>query len=165
MSIDTELARLANAKAAIKAAIEGKGVTVPSGTLLDGMASLIEGIEAGGNERVSVGTTTLNTASASIRLMSRFEPDIWVLIGPVTGGGSNLVGLALSIKDDDGNIYQEKWRYQSTKYLIGTSSEDSSLFSLSFDPNGYINIYIKSGYSSYGEVWGAKTYKYFSIKK
>lgn len=48
MSIDTELARLTNAKAAIKAAIEGKGVTVPDGTLLDGMASLIEGIEAGG---------------------------------------------------------------------------------------------------------------------
>lgn len=48
MSIDTELARLTNAKAAIKAAIEGKGVTVPDGTLLDGMASLIEAIEAGG---------------------------------------------------------------------------------------------------------------------
>lgn len=48
MSIQTELARLTNAKAAIKAAIEGKGVTVPGGTLLDGMAALIEGIEAGG---------------------------------------------------------------------------------------------------------------------
>ena len=49
MSIQTELARLTNAKAAIQAAIEGKGVTVPSGTLLDGMAALIEGIEAGGS--------------------------------------------------------------------------------------------------------------------
>ena len=48
MSIQTELTRLTNAKAAIKAAIEGKGVTVPDGTLLDGMASLIESIEAGG---------------------------------------------------------------------------------------------------------------------
>ena len=47
MSIQSELARLTNAKAAIQAAIEGKGVTVPDGTLLDGMASLIEGIEAG----------------------------------------------------------------------------------------------------------------------
>ena len=34
--------------ASIAAAIEGKGVTVPRGTLLDGMASLIESIEAGG---------------------------------------------------------------------------------------------------------------------
>ena len=48
MSIQTELTRIINAKAAIKAAVEGKGVTVPAGTLLDGMAALIESIEAGG---------------------------------------------------------------------------------------------------------------------
>lgn len=34
--------------ASIVAAVEGKGVTVPDGTLLDGMASLIESIQAGG---------------------------------------------------------------------------------------------------------------------
>ena len=44
MSIQTELTRLTNAKAAIQAAIEGKGVTVPDGTLLDGMAALIDAI-------------------------------------------------------------------------------------------------------------------------
>ena len=48
MSIQTELTRITNAKAAIKTAIEGKGVTVPDATLLDGMAALIESIEAGG---------------------------------------------------------------------------------------------------------------------
>ena len=48
MGIQTELTRITNAKAAVKAAIEGKGVTVPDGTLLDGMAALIESIEAGG---------------------------------------------------------------------------------------------------------------------
>ena len=48
MSIQTELTRITNAKAAIKTAIEGKGVTVPAGTLLDGMAALIESIQAGG---------------------------------------------------------------------------------------------------------------------
>lgn len=48
MSIQTELTRLTNAKAAIQTAIEGKGVTVPDATLLDGMAALIESIEAGG---------------------------------------------------------------------------------------------------------------------
>ena len=47
MSIQTELARITNAKATIKTAIEGKGVTVPDGTLLDGMAALIESIEGG----------------------------------------------------------------------------------------------------------------------
>lgn len=47
MSIQTELTRITNAKTAIKTAIEGKGVTVPAGTLLDGMASLIDSIPAG----------------------------------------------------------------------------------------------------------------------
>ena len=57
MSIQTELTRITNAKAAIKAAIEGKGVTVPNGTLLDGMAALIESIEAGGAE-IATGSFT-----------------------------------------------------------------------------------------------------------
>ena len=50
MSVQSELARLENAKAAIKAAIEGKGVTVPEATHLDGMAALIESIQAGGGD-------------------------------------------------------------------------------------------------------------------
>ena len=48
MSIATEISRLKSAKSAIAAAIAGKGVTVPDGTLLDGMAALIEAIQAGG---------------------------------------------------------------------------------------------------------------------
>lgn len=51
MSIQTELTRITNAKTAIKTAIEGKGVTVPAGTLLDGMAALIESIQAGGGNQ------------------------------------------------------------------------------------------------------------------
>ena len=63
MSIQTELTRIINAKAAIKAAIEGKGVTVPDGTLLDGMASLIESIEAGGDSGgVKIATATFTVA-------------------------------------------------------------------------------------------------------
>ena len=58
MSIQTELTRITNAKAAIKAAVEGKGVTVPDGTLLDGMAALIESIEAGGTSNIVSGTFT-----------------------------------------------------------------------------------------------------------
>ena len=58
MSIQTELTRITNAKAAIKTAIEGKGVTVPDGTMLDGMAALIAGIEAGGGMKVCQGTFT-----------------------------------------------------------------------------------------------------------
>ena len=57
MSIQTELNRITNAKASIVSAIEGKGVTVPEATLLDGMAALIESIEAG-SAKVLTGTIT-----------------------------------------------------------------------------------------------------------
>ena len=69
MSIQTELTRITNAKAAIKTAIEGKGVTVPAGTLLDSMAALIESIEAGGGGgdlEVSCGIITPAAAMESI---------------------------------------------------------------------------------------------------
>ena len=59
MSIQTEITRIESAKTAIATAIEGKGVTVPEGTLLDGMASLIESIEAGIN--ATVGTITVSS--------------------------------------------------------------------------------------------------------
>ena len=58
MSIQTDLTRIKNAKAAIKAYIEGKGLTVPDATLLDGMASMLESIEAGGG--VSYDTITFS---------------------------------------------------------------------------------------------------------
>ena len=64
MSIQTELTRLTNAKAAIKAAIEGKGVTVPDATLLDGMAALIDSIEAGGSGGMKVEVFSITPADA-----------------------------------------------------------------------------------------------------
>lgn len=86
MSIQTELTRITNAKAAIKTAIEGKGVTVPDGTLLDGMAALIEGIEAGGGGfQVALGTFTPAETRAlnaipplSIEHNSGFTPDVFI---------------------------------------------------------------------------------------
>ena len=65
MSIQTDLTRIKNAKAAIKAAIEGKGVTVPSGTLLDGMAALIESIEAGAANGIVYTSGTLTFTSST----------------------------------------------------------------------------------------------------
>lgn len=58
MSIQSEIDRLETAKSAIAAAIAGKGVTVPGGTLLDGMAALIEAIKTGGTIELFSGTIT-----------------------------------------------------------------------------------------------------------
>lgn len=58
MSIVAEVNRLKDAKTAIKTAIEGKGVTVPDATMLEGMAALIESIEAGGGGGILVSQGT-----------------------------------------------------------------------------------------------------------
>ena len=52
MSIQSEINRIAGAKSDIADAIEGQGVTVPSGTKLDGMANLIGQI-SGGSEKLN----------------------------------------------------------------------------------------------------------------
>ena len=70
MSIQTELTRITNAKAAIKTAIEGKGVTVPDGTMLDGMAELIAGIEAGGGGGGVLPTPFTNITTGTFILAS-----------------------------------------------------------------------------------------------
>ena len=73
MSIQTELTRLTNAKAAIQTAIEGKGVTVPSGTLLDGMAALIEAIEAGGGGNIVAGSFTPTSNMTTFKVNHNFN--------------------------------------------------------------------------------------------
>lgn len=74
MSVQSEITRLENAKAAIKAAIEGKGVTVPDGTLLDGMASLIESISAGLSNIEVVSFTPTETGNHLVDLETNAEP-------------------------------------------------------------------------------------------
>lgn len=93
MSIQTELTRITNAKSAIKTAIEGKGITVPDGTLLDGMAALIEAIEAGGGGfQVALGTFTPAETKAlnslppvSIEHNAGFTPDVFIFYNASTG--------------------------------------------------------------------------------
>ena len=86
MSIQTELTRLTNAKAAIKTAIEGKGVTVPEATLLDGMASLIESIEAGGGEKTLFGAyfetgSIIPASDITVPYTIYFQRDFWGIDG------------------------------------------------------------------------------------
>ena len=88
MSIQTELTRLTNAKAAIQTAIEGKGVTVPSGTLLDGMASLIESIEAGGGGATIPGIVELFTTSGL-----RYSPETDAIINITFSAWPNYFGV------------------------------------------------------------------------
>lgn len=62
-NIETKINRIAAAKEAISAAIAGKGVTVPDGTLIDGMAELIASIEAGGGGGINATAGTITVSS------------------------------------------------------------------------------------------------------
>ena len=95
MSISTEITRIQNAKAAIKTAIEGKGVTVPDATLLDGMAALIESIEAGGGN-VVVGTfTTTDDITSNIVITHNLgvKPKFFAVVSASINGYSSDVPL------------------------------------------------------------------------
>lgn len=72
MSIATDLTRLQTAKADLKTAIEGKGVTVPSATLLDGYADLVDSISGGGS--IESGTFTPASSARSISISVSKEP-------------------------------------------------------------------------------------------
>ena len=66
MSISFEITRISNAKTAIAESIANKGVTVPSGTKIDGMATLIDSIQTGGGGDTSE-TWVLNESPSITR--------------------------------------------------------------------------------------------------
>lgn len=73
MSVQSEINRLATAKTAIGTAIAGKGVAVPSGTKLDGMAALIEGIEQGSDPVLQSKTVSPTTSTQTVTPDSGYD--------------------------------------------------------------------------------------------
>ena len=89
MSISSEITRISNAKTAISESIANKGVTVPSGTKIDGMATLIDSIQTGGAavqpSKALTGTsngTTTGTTDAAYDAIKQVD-----LTVNVSGGG------------------------------------------------------------------------------
>ena len=105
MSVQTELTRITNAKAAIKTAIEGKGVTVPEATLLDGMASLIESIEAGGAPSLqSKSVTYTANGTATITPDAGYDglSSVDVTVDVASGGGVETCTVTFSSNIPEG---------------------------------------------------------------
>ena len=158
MSIQTELSRIINAKAAIKAAIEGKGVTVPEATLLDGMAAMIESIEAGGGMKVIQGTFTPaeNTISYTIEHKLGKMPRIYCVM--LAGNGykaiSNernptyrfLIGCdfwskgSLMVVENTGSLYasRDKWNEFYESQYVSSINENSITFGSSLLNQNYL---------------------------
>ena len=117
MSISSEITRISNAKTAISESIANKGVTVPSGTKIDGMAALIDSIQTGGGGAVqpskaltvtSNGTTTI-TPDAPYEAIK--QVDLTVNVASGGGGGYNVTFPASS-----GNY--SNWNKFDTCYLV-----------------------------------------------
>ena len=85
MSIQSEINRIAGAKSDIADAIEDKGVTVPSGTKLDGMANLIG--------QISGGSGKLNSTQAA----DAYDPTATYAVGDKVSYAGNVYSCISAI--------------------------------------------------------------------
>ena len=157
MSIQNDLARLINAKAAIKAAIEGKGVTVPDGTMLDGMASLIESIEAGGGGNIVAGSFTPTSNMKTFKVNHNFNTkDICFVVFMSDNKAYVARGVLYSSFTDGGKswiVYNKENSY-FTSIFGNTSNPTITTESVDLTAFFYNSVFISGS-----------TYTYFVWKK
>lgn len=176
MSIQTELTRIKNAKAAIKAAIEGKGVTVPEATMLDGMAPLIESIEVGGGGSITgsgewaCGTytpsedinvyqnpITIDTGLSSVRFFA------FIFNQRVSTGVA--YEMMMAVWDyNDGDYYGYRLAHSSGKGIsdisAGSTINNKYVGNTMYSDGGIMHI---KGTTSSSKVAAGNTYRWFAI--
>ena len=159
MGIQTDLSRIINAKSAIKTAIEGKGVTVPDATLLDGMAALIDSIEAGSGVRIEQGSVTFAEEQSNYRFVTD-SPDIFIAYVEDDSNPQYISSNYIWAMIQDTKLFNYYGQMQKTNYVFGYNKGTGRYytpFKCSFDE---IGSYSQVNYNS---VLGAKTYKWYAI--
>lgn len=168
MSISSEITRLENAKAAIAAAIAEKGVTVPDGTLLDGMAALVGEIEAGGG----VISGTIIPAESAVQTIThnlgRVPSGIAIITTGPYGSSTNGVFIAFGDQEKQGGhgvlskrafgntmeigISATSWGASSNPFIANANEQtfESALFT-SVYPNAMGYLIVGAEYRWY--VW------------
>lgn len=185
MSIQTELPRIINAKAAIKAAIEGKGVTVPEATLLDGMASLIEAIEAGGGDFSALPQKIDTVLSGSVtpasdagyltikdfgnRTSMNYLPRIFIMFRKTPASSVSYASCLFALYMSDDPLTENTTGYGGHALHIGSGANIYAMFNtlsyklsgsqsaLSFGANG-CRVYAKSSSSTFKFQGGVTHY-------
>lgn len=158
MSIVTEISRLKSAKSAIAAAIAGKGVTVPDGTMLDGMAALIESIEAGG-VRVEQGSVTFAEAQNTYTFVAD-SPDIFIAYVEDDSAPQHISSKYVWMIIQDTRLFDYYGAMGKTSYILGYNEGTSKYytpFKSSCDKIGKFSLDYFMG------SLGAKTYKWYAI--
>ena len=162
MSIVTEISRLKSAKSAISAAIAGKGVTVPDGTMLDGMAALIESIEAGGGtisgKKFISGEITFSETPTSEITISHdivgFRSQPFVFLAANASAPSDHIGALISARKGSGVYVNSSKRFSVLSSITETIDCDNGANSTSFQ--------IKS--NSAKKMLAGKTYIWLRIE-
>ena len=157
MSIQSEITRIEAAKSAIAAAIAGKGVTVPDGTLLDGMAALIEAIEAGGGGNIVAGSFTPTSNMNTFKVNHNFNTKDICFVVFMSGNKAYVARGVLYSSFTNG---RKSWVVYNN---------DSSYFTEIFGNSGNPTITTESVDLTaffYNSVFiGGSTYTYFVWKK
>ena len=128
MSIQTEITRIESAKTAIATAIEGKGVTVPEGTKLDGLAALVESSEAGGGtiagKKFISGEITFSETPTSQITISHdnlgFRSQPFVFLAANAAAPSNNIGALISARAGSGVYVNSSKRFSVIQSISET---------------------------------------------
>ena len=159
MSISSEITRISNAKTAIAQSIANKGVTVPSGTKIDGMAALIDSIQTGGGGAVqpsksltvtSNGTTTI-TPDAPYDAIKQVDLTVNV-------SGSELATVTISVGTEISITYYDAIEKRPIAAYLQVGHDTIETLK-----NSVVGVYItSSGYAGITDAVGCFPVPYLS---
>lgn len=158
MSVQSEITRLNNAKLALANSIEGKGVSVPSSTTLDGMAALVDNIKSmdGAIANYYGECGTASTDAAKVVTIDQFvlSVGVRVTIKFTNAVGTDADGDALTLNVSGTGAFPMR-RYGTTAMGTGTTTTGWTA--------GAIQTFTYDGSAWIREYWNNTTYSNASL--
>lgn len=158
MSVQSEITRLNNAKLALANSIEGKGVSVPSSTTLDGMAALVDNIKSmdGAIANYYGECGTASTDAAKVVTIDQFvlSVGVRVTIKFTNAVGTDADGDALTLNVSGTGAFPMR-RYGTTAMSTGTTTTGWTA--------GAIQTFTYDGSAWIREYWNNTTYSNASL--